>query len=67
MTEPISVEQFRQSASQIETEVGRVIVGQTEVVRLVLVLEEVFFFIFEVVEVFIVGILSLIPKHILSS
>ncbi len=37
MTEPISVEQFRQSASQIETEVGRVIVGQTEVVRLVLV------------------------------
>jgi MoxR-like ATPase len=37
MTEPFSTDQFRQYASQIETEVGRVIVGQTEVVRRVLV------------------------------
>jgi len=37
MTEPLSAEQFRQLAGQIESEVGRVIVGQTEVVRLVLV------------------------------
>lgn len=37
MTEPISPEQFRQIASQIELEVGHVIVGQTEVVRHVLV------------------------------
>lgn len=37
MTEPISPEQFRQLASQIELEVGHVIVGQTDVVRHVLV------------------------------
>lgn len=37
MTEPISPEQFRQTASKIESEVGRVIVGQTDVVRHVLV------------------------------
>jgi MoxR-like ATPase len=36
MTE-FSIDQFRQQASQIETEVGRVIVGQGEVVRHVLV------------------------------
>ncbi len=36
MTE-FSIDQFRQTASQIETEVGRVIVGQGEVVRHVLV------------------------------
>jgi MoxR-like ATPase len=37
MTDPISVDQFRQYTSRIETEVGRVIVGQSEVVRHVLV------------------------------
>jgi MoxR-like ATPase len=37
MTEPYSVEQFRSAAARIETEVGRVIVGQSDVVRLVLV------------------------------
>ena len=37
MTEPFSIDQFRQLASQIETEVGTVIVGQTDVVRHVLV------------------------------
>jgi MoxR-like ATPase len=37
MTEPLSVDQFRQYTSQIETQVGKVIVGQTEVVRHVLV------------------------------
>jgi len=37
MSEPFSIEQFRLQASQIETEVGRVIVGQAEVVRRVLV------------------------------
>src|SRR5690349_7030272 len=37
MTDTYSAEQFRKSASQIETEVGKVIVGQTGVVRHVLV------------------------------
>jgi len=37
MTEPFSIDQFRQLASQIETEVGKVIVGQSDVVRHVLV------------------------------
>jgi MoxR-like ATPase len=37
MTDPISPEQFRQLASKIESEVGRVIVGQNDVVRHVLV------------------------------
>src|SRR4051812_42139517 len=37
MTDPISPEQFRQIASKIESEVGRVIVGQSDVVRHVLV------------------------------
>jgi MoxR-like ATPase len=37
MTDPISPEQFRQTASKIESEVGRVIVGQADVVRHVLV------------------------------
>jgi MoxR-like ATPase len=37
MTKPISVDQFRQHAEKIESEVGRVIVGQAEVVRHVLV------------------------------
>jgi MoxR-like ATPase len=37
MTETLSIDQFRERASQIEAEVGRVIVGQAEVVRHVLV------------------------------
>jgi len=37
MSEPLSVDQFRQLAGRIETEVGSVIVGQAEVVRHVLV------------------------------
>ena len=37
MTEPISVEQFREYAARVESEVGRVIVGQNEIVRHVLV------------------------------
>ncbi len=37
MSEPLSVDQFRQLAVHIETEVGSVIVGQAEVVRHVLV------------------------------
>ncbi len=37
MSESLTVDQFRQQAVQIETEVGRVIVGQSEVVRLVLI------------------------------
>ena len=37
MTETISVDQFRQQAAAIEAEVGKVIVGQKEVVRHVLV------------------------------
>jgi MoxR-like ATPase len=37
MTETFSIDQFRQIASQIETETGKVIVGQTDVVRHVLV------------------------------
>ena len=37
MTETLSIDQFRELASQIEAEVGRVIVGQSEVVRHVLV------------------------------
>jgi len=37
MTEALSIDQFRERARQIETEVGRVIVGQSEVVRHVLV------------------------------
>jgi MoxR-like ATPase len=37
MTDPISPEQFRQIAAKIESEVGRVIVGQADVVRHVLV------------------------------
>ena len=37
MPEEISVEQFRQLASAIEAEIGKVIVGQTEVVRHVLI------------------------------
>jgi len=37
MTESLSVDQFREYANQIESEVGQVIVGQSEVVRHVLV------------------------------
>ena len=37
MTEPITADEFRQFAGQIEAEVGRVIVGQADVVRHVLV------------------------------
>src|SRR6187551_3403197 len=37
MTDTITPEQFRQIASKIESEVGRVIVGQTDVVRHVLI------------------------------
>jgi MoxR-like ATPase len=37
MTETISVEQFREYAARVESEVGKVIVGQKEIVRHVLV------------------------------
>ena len=37
MTETISVEQFREYAARVESEVGKVIVGQNEIVRHVLV------------------------------
>lgn len=37
MTETLTIDQFREVASQIEREVGKVIVGQSEVVRSVLV------------------------------
>ena len=37
MTEPLSIEQFRQYANNIEAEVGKVIVGQKDVVRHVLI------------------------------
>lgn len=37
MSQPLSVDQFREFAKNIETEIGRVIVGQSEVVRSVLI------------------------------
>jgi MoxR-like ATPase len=37
MTQPLSVDQFREHAARIETEIGRVIVGQSDVVRGVLI------------------------------
>ena len=37
MSEPLSIEQFRQLANAIEAEVGKVIVGQKDVVRHVLI------------------------------
>ncbi len=37
MTQPLTVDQFRELATNMETEIGRVIVGQNEVVRGVLI------------------------------
>jgi MoxR-like ATPase len=37
MSQPLSVDQFREHATRIETEIGRVIVGQSDVVRGVLI------------------------------
>ena len=37
MSQPLSVDQFREHAARIEAEIGRVIVGQSDVVRGVLI------------------------------